>query len=60
MKWILLVTLMSHNQGSMTTIVFSDYKSCMKAGHEIREQINSKTPLFKSTISYKCIKSSGL
>lgn len=60
MGWILLVALMSNSQGSMTTIEFSDYKSCMKAGEMIKTSINRQTPLFNSAIKYQCIKVGGL
>ncbi len=60
MKWLLIVTLMSHNQGSMTSQVFTDYKSCVKAGEIIKEAINKDTPLFKSAIQYHCLAVSGV
>jgi len=59
-KWILLVTLMSHNQGSMTSQVFADYKSCMKAGALIKEAINKDTIRFRSSIKFHCISVSGV
>ena len=60
MTWVLLLTLMSNNQGSMTTVEFSDYKSCMKAGELITSAVNKDTPLFKKTINYHCIAVSGV
>ncbi len=60
MGWLLLVTLMSPNQGSMTTETFTDYKSCMKAGAKVKEAVNKSTPLFNHYIKYKCIQVSGL
>lgn len=58
--WILLVTLMVNQQGSMTTVVFSDEYSCQAAGVKMVEVVNTKTPIFKQHISYECIKVSGV
>lgn len=60
MGWILLLTIMSHNQGSMTTIQFADQKSCLIAGERLKEAANKDTPLFKSTIRYHCVMVGGL
>ena len=60
MTWILLLTLMHHNQGSMTTVEFSDYRSCMKAGELMKNAVNKDTPLFKKEINYHCIAVSGV
>lgn len=58
--WILLVTLMTSQQASMTSVVFSDEYSCQAAGVKIVDVVNMKTPIFKKHISYECIKVSGV
>lgn len=60
MAWILLVTLMTNNQGSMTSVVFSDFHSCKMAGEKMVESVNRKTPIFKNNIRFECIKVAGV
>lgn len=60
MAWILLLTVMTSNQGSMTTIVFSDRTSCVQAGEKLKEEVNRHTPVFNNFIRYKCVKVSGV
>ena len=60
MSWVLLLVLMSSSQGSMTTLEFSDYKSCMNAGEKMKELVSEKTPVFSHHIKYSCISVSGL
>lgn len=60
MGWILLLTIFSQGQSSMTSVVFSDYKSCMDAGYKLKEAANKHSPLFKHTINYECISVTGL
>jgi len=60
MSWILLLTIMTNNQGSMTTIEFADKKSCAIAGEKLKEAANRHTPIFKNYIRYQCIMVSGV
>ncbi len=60
MGWVLLLTIFSQGQSSMTSLVFSDYKSCMDAGYKLKEAANKRSDLFKHTINYDCINVIGL
>lgn len=51
---------MGNGQSSMATHEFADKKSCETAGRILLEEVNKKTPVFKSKISYKRIKVRGL
>ena len=60
MAWILLLTIMTGSQSSMTTVEFSDHKSCMKAGEEMKELLDESSKVFKRYVDYHCIAVNGL
>lgn len=60
MTWILLLAIMSGGQSSMTTIEFSDQKSCYIAGKQLKDKVNRMTPLFSGHIKYSCIQLTGV